>query len=146
MKKLILVVACALLLMTGYAVADEADAILGQWYTDPEKKDVVVEVYKDNGLYSGKIVWLKNPKNDDGTDKVDKENPDEARRNDPILGMNLVKGFTYKGSGKWADGTIYDPNNGKTYKCKMSLKGDDLKVRGFIGVSLLGRTVHWLRK
>jgi uncharacterized protein (DUF2147 family) len=146
MKKMILVVACALFLMTGFAIAEEADAILGQWYTDPEKKDVIVEIYKENDLYSGKIVWLKNPKNDDGTDKVDKENPDEARRNDPILGMNLVKGFTYKGDAKWADGTIYDPNDGKTYKCKMALNGDDLKVRGFIGISLLGRTVHWLRK
>ena len=146
MKKMILVVACALLLLTGTAIADETDAILGQWYTDSEKKDVVVEIYKDNNLYSGKIAWLKNPKEDDGTDKVDDENPDEARRNDPILGMNLVKGFTYKGKNKWAGGTIYDPDNGKTYKCKMSLKGDDLKVRGFIGVALLGRTVHWLRK
>ena len=146
MKKLIFVVACALFLMTGVASAEEADAVLGQWYTDAEKKDVVVEIYKDNDLYSGKIVWLKNPNEDDGTPKVDDENPDEARRNDPILGMNLVKGFTYKGKNKWAGGTIYDPNNGKTYKCKMSLKGDDLKVRGFIGVALLGRTVHWLRK
>ena len=146
MKKLIFVVACALFLMTGFASAEEADAVLGQWYTDAEKKDVVVEIYKDNDLYSGKIVWLKNPNEDDGTPKVDDENPDEARRNDPILGINLVKGFTYKGKNKWADGTIYDPNNGKTYKCKMSLKGDDLKVRGFIGVALLGRTVHWIRK
>ena len=146
MKKLIFVVACALFLMTGFASAEEADAVLGQWYTDAEKKDVVVEIYKDNDLYSGKIVWLKNPNEDDGTAKVDDENPDEARRNDPILGMNLVKGFTYKGKNKWAGGTIYDPNNGKTYKCKMSLKGDDLKVRGFIGVALFGRTVHWIRK
>ncbi len=146
MKKLIFVVACALFLMTGFASAEEADAVLGQWYTDAEKKDVVVEIYKDNDLYSGKVVWLKNPNEDDGTAKVDDENPDEARRNDPILGMNLVKGFTYKGKNKWAGGTIYDPNNGKTYKCKMSLKGDDLKVRGFIGVALLGRTVHWMRK
>ena len=146
MKKLIFVVACALFLMTGVASAEEADAVLGQWYTDAEKKDVVVEIYKDNDLYSGKIIWLKNPNEDDGTTKVDDENPDEARRNDPILGMNLVKGFTYKGKNKWAGGTIYDPNNGKTYKCKMSLKGDDLKVRGFIGVALFGRTVHWLRK
>ena len=146
MKKLIFVVACALFLMTGVASAEEADAVLGQWYTDAEKKDVVVEIYKDNDLYSGKVVWLKNPDEDDGTPKVDDENPDEARRNDPILGMNLVKGFTYKGKNKWAGGTIYDPNNGKTYKCKMSLKGDDLKVRGFIGVALFGRTVHWLRK
>ena len=146
MKKMIVVVACTLFLMTGIASAEEADAILGQWYTDPEKKDVVVEFYKDNGVYSGKIVWMQNPKNDDGTDKVDKENPDEARKNDPILGLNLAKGFTYKGDSKWAGGTIYDPNNGKTYKCKIALKGDDLKVRGFIGVSLLGRTAHWLRK
>jgi uncharacterized protein (DUF2147 family) len=146
MKKLIFVVACALFLMTGFASAEEADAVLGQWYTDAEKKDVVVEIYKDNDLYSGKVVWLKNPNEDDGTPKVDDENPDEARRNDPILGMNLVKGFTYKGKNKWAGGTIYDPNNGKTYKCKMSLKGDDLKVRGFIGVALFGRTVHWMRK
>jgi uncharacterized protein (DUF2147 family) len=146
MKKLIFVVACALFLMTGFASAEEADAVLGQWYTDAEKKDVVVEIYKDNDLYSGKVVWLKNPNEDDGTPKVDDENPDEARRNDPIRGMNLVKGFTYKGKNKWAGGTIYDPNNGKTYKCKMSLKGDDLKVRGFIGVALFGRTVHWIRK
>ena len=146
MKKLIFVVACALFLMTGFASAEEADAVLGQWYTDAEKKDVVVEIYKDNDLYSGKVVWLKNPNEDDGTPKVDDENPDEARRNDPIRGMNLVKGFTYKGKNKWAGGTIYDPNNGKTYKCKMSLKGDDLKVRGFIGVALFGRTVHWMRK
>lgn len=146
MKKMIVAVVCTLFLLTGFASAEEADAILGQWYTDPEKKDVVVEFYKDNDVYSGKIVWMKNPKEDDGTDKVDKENPDEARKNDPILGLNLAKGFSYKGSNKWAGGTIYDPNNGKTYKCKIALKGDDLKVRGFIGVSLLGRTAHWLRK
>ena len=146
MKKMIVVVACTLFLMTGFASAEEADAILGQWYTDPEKKDVVVEFYKDGDVYSGKIVWLKNPKEDDGTDKVDDQNPDEARKNDPILGLDLAQGFSYKGSNKWAGGTIYDPNNGKTYKCKIALKGDDLKVRGFIGVSLLGRTAHWLRK
>ncbi len=146
MKKMIVIVACALFLLTGYAYAEEADVILGQWYTDPEEKDAVVEIYKDNGLYSGKIVWLKNPKEDDGTIKVDKENPDEARRNDPLVGLNLVQGFSYKGKNKWAGGSIYDPENGKTYKCKMALKGDDLKVRGFIGISLLGRTTHWLRK
>ena len=145
MKKMLLVVACSVFLLVGNAAADDADAILGQYYTD-EEKDAVVEIYKDNDLYSGKIVWLKNPKNDDGTDKVDKENPDEARRNDPLIGLNLVKGFTYKGGNKWAGGTIYDPNNGKTYKCKIKLEGNELKVRGFIGVSLLGRTAVWLRK
>jgi len=145
MKKMMIVVACALFLLAGTAVANEADAILGEYYTD-EEKDSVVEIYKDGDVYSGKIIWLKNPKNDDGTDKVDDENPDEARRNDPIIGLALVKGFSYKGSSKWAGGTIYDPNNGKTYKCKMKLKGSELKVRGYIGVSLLGRTAVWLKK
>ena len=146
MKNMMFVAVCALFLLTGTAVASEADAILGEWYTDPEKKDAVVEIYKDNDVYSGKIVWLKNPNEEDGTPKVDDQNPDEARRSDPIIGLNLVKGFTYKGGNKWADGTIYDPNNGKTYKCKMKLEGSELKVRGFIGVSLLGRTTVWLRK
>ena len=146
MKKLLLLTICGLFLTTGYVCAEEADAILGHWYTDPEEKDAVVEIYKENDLYSGKIVWLKEPKNDDGTAKVDKNNPDEARQKDPLVGLNLVKGFTYKGSSKWAGGTIYDPNNGKTYKCKMALNGDELKVRGYIGVSLLGRTTVWVRK
>ena len=146
MKKLILVAACALFLMTGFAVADEADAILGQWYPDREEKDSIVEIYKENDVYNGRIVWLKNPKNDDGTEKVDKNNPDEARRSDPLVGMTNLKGFTYKGNNKWAGGAAYDPDNGKTYKCKMALKGEDLKVRGYIGVSLLGRTMVWLRK
>ena len=121
-------------MLTGYAVAQEADAILGQWYTDPEKKDALVEIYKENDLYSGKIVWLKEPKNDDGTVKVDKNNPDETKRNNPTIGLNLVKGFTYKGNNKWAGGTIYDPNNGKTYKCKMTLDGGDIsKCRFWAG-------------
>ena len=118
MKKLIFVVACALFLMTGFASAEEADAVLGQWYTDAEKKDVVVEFYKDNDLYSGKVVWLKNPNEDDGTPKVDDENPDEARRNDPILGMNLVKGFSYKGKISWPAATTMIPTTAKTINVK----------------------------
>ena len=80
-------------------------------------------------------------------DKFDTNNPDEAKRGQPIIGLNLVNGFVYKGKGKWADGTIYDPDNGKTYSCKMTLKdANTLKVRGFIGVSLIGRTQVWTRK
>ena len=61
--------------------------------------------------------------------------------------MLIVKDFVYKGSGQWYKGTIYDPDNGKTYKCKIKYGDSDkvLKVRGFIGVSLLGRTTLWTR-
>ncbi len=133
------------LIGAGPVLAAEGDAVMGEWYTKDSK--ALVQIYKQGDVYNGKIVWLKEPKNEDGSAKLDTNNPDEARREQPIIGLNLVKGFTYKGSNKWADGTIYDPDNGKTYKCKMSLNDDGtLKVRGFIGVSLIGRTQVWARK
>ena len=133
------------LVSAGPALATEADAVVGEWYTKDNK--ALVKIYKQDDVYNGKIIWLKEPKNEDGSVKLDTNNPDEAQRGQPIIGLNLVKGFNYNGENKWADGTIYDPDNGKTYKCKMSLNDDGtLKVRGFIGVSLIGRTQVWTRK
>jgi len=127
------------------ALAVEADAVIGEWYTKDSK--ALVQIYKQGDVYNGKIIWLKEPNNEDGSAKLDTNNPDESRQGQPIVALNLVQGFTYKGGNKWADGTIYDPDNGKTYKCKMNLNDDGtLKVRGFIGVSLIGRTQVWTRK
>jgi len=136
---------CLLLVLGGKALADEADAIMGEWYTKDSK--ALVQVYKKDNTYSGKIVWLKEPKNEDGSEKLDTNNPDHSRQGKPIIGLKLVNGFVYKGKNKWGEGTIYDPDNGKTYSCKMHLKeANSLKVRGFIGVSLIGRTQVWTRK
>ena len=68
-------------------------------------------------------------------------------QNKPVIGLIIVKDFVYKGDGQWHKGTIYDPDNGKTYKCKIKFGDNEkvLKVRGFIGVSLLGRTTLWTR-
>jgi uncharacterized protein (DUF2147 family) len=145
MKQMLFWVMGLLLVMGGSAWADEADGILGEWYTKDSK--ALVKIVKNDNVYSGKIIWLKEPKNDDGSDKMDTNNPDETKHNDPIIGLNLVNGFVYKGKNKWGGGTIYDPDNGKTYSCKMRLNEDNtLKVRGFIGVSLIGRTQVWTRK
>jgi len=145
MRQLLFGLIIGWLVIAGPAVASEADAVIGEWYTQDNK--ALVQIYKQGDVYNGKIVWLKEAKNEDGSDKLDTNNPDEARRGQPIVGLNLVNGFNYKGSNKWANGTIYDPDNGKTYKCKMSLNDDGtLKVRGFIGVSLIGRTQVWTRK
>jgi uncharacterized protein (DUF2147 family) len=135
---------CLVFMAADPAYADEADAIVGDWYTEDSK--ALVQIYRSGETYSGKIVWLKEPFYEDGSEKRDKNNPDEARHQDKIIGLNLVKGFVYKGKHKWADGTIYDPDNGKTYSCKMTLNGDELKVRGFIGISLIGRNQVWHRK
>lgn len=126
--------------------------ILGLWLT--ENDDAVVEIYKCGEKICGKIVDLKEtlyPANDKqgmaGQPKVDRENPDRSLRARPIIGLVMVEGFTANKKG-WGGGTIYDPDKGKTYRCKMKLVdgGKKLYVRGFVGVSVLGRTTYWRRK
>jgi uncharacterized protein (DUF2147 family) len=133
------------------AGAEEGDAILGSWLTENGK--AMVEISREGDLYQGRISWLKEPlypeddeKGMGGLPKVDRENPDPDLRDRPILGMPFVTGFRYAGKGEWKEGRIYDPEEGKTYKSKMRLEEDGiLKVRGFIGISLLGRNTNWTR-
>lgn len=110
-----------------------------------EEKTGKVQVYKAaDGRFYGKVVWLK-VTHEDGKPRVDKHNPDKSRRNDPLLGMILLKGFIKADEQHYQDGTIYDPKNGKTYSCKMTLDGETLNVRGYVGFSLMGRTTKWTR-
>ena len=112
-----------------------------------------IEIYEEGDRYHGKIIWLSepvylegDPHGTVGEAKVDTENPDEALRSQPIVGLLMMSGFKYDVKGLWHKGKIYDPDNGKTYKAKLSLTEDDvLKVRGFIGFSLIGRTSEWTR-
>lgn len=142
------------MILTGHAVfaADNnANAILGIWVTEGGKSHV--EIVLKNGHYAGNIVWLKEPDYpaDDkqgmaGKPKVDRENPEIALRIRPVIGLPLLSGFRYSGDNVWSDGSIYDPESGKTYRCKMTLmKNGELKVRGYIGFSLFGRTTVWTR-
>ena len=145
-KRLLILTAYLALLMAMGAWAQDTpgDAVLGQWLTEGDK--AVVEIFGCDDRYCGKIVWLKEPTNPDSSDVLDTENPDPSKRNRTVLGLNLVWGFRYDESQGWVDGSIYDPDNGKTYSCKMNLEGDTLKVRGYVGISLFGRTTVWKRK
>ena len=129
-----------------HAFAEEAETspILGEWFTEGEES--VVEVYESGETYSGKIIWIKEPKHPDGTDKKDTSNPEESMRDRNIVGMDIVWGFQEKKKNSWSAGKIYDPENGKTYSCKAKLKGDELSIRGYVGTPLLGRTTVWKRK
>ncbi len=152
--------ACGLFIVIGFlastaAAGGGADAIVGVWLTEPDEVHgrARVEISAENGSYHGIIVWLEKPLyeggNDDGetgTPKRDANNPDPGLRSRPILGLELMDGFTSTGDRTWTGGTIYDPAKGRTYKCKLTLVDEDtLKVRGFIGISLLGRTSVWTR-
>lgn len=122
----------------------ESDKIVGLWEVGSGKARVLITKYGDK--FGGKIVWLKEPTYADGTKKVDKNNPDEAKRTKPLLGYNNLLGFSYKGESDYDGGTIYDPENGSTYNCVISLEDNNtLQVRGFIGVQLFGRTDTWKR-
>jgi uncharacterized protein (DUF2147 family) len=124
--------------------AEKADDIVGQWYS--EGNESVVELYKSNGKYYGKLVWLKEP-NRNGKPKVDDKNPDPKHHDRPVLGLVILKDFIFDGKDEWNDGTIYDPKNGKTYSCYIEFqKKDVLKIRGYIGISLIGRTTIWTKK
>lgn len=138
------------------AAAEDGDAILGLWATDPDGGggEAHVLVTKQGDLYSGKIIWLASPvygpgdpAGSEGQPKTDTNNPDPERHGDPVIGLPLLEDFVYKGKGVWHKGTVYDPDNGKTYKCKISFGDDEqtLKVRGFIGFSMIGRTTYWTR-
>lgn len=145
----------ALFLLAFAASAEiQGDSIAGIWLTAPaDGGQSHIEIVEENRTFSGKIVWLElptYPADDEegmgGQERIDRRNPDPKRRRDPILGLALLSGFTYEGDGLWKGGTIYDPNNGKTYKCQMRLGQDDvLDVRGYIGVPWIGRSTRWTR-
>lgn len=78
--------------------------------------------------------------------RLDDKNPDPALRNRPLFGITIMQGFVYDGDGHWSGGTIYDPNSGRTYRATLRLiDRDTLKLRGYIGLSLFGRTDTWTR-
>jgi len=119
------------------------DELLGIWWN--HEKDAHIEIYKCGNQFCGKIVWLKEP-NEDGAPKKDKHNPEEALQSRPLIGLDILSGFEFKEEGSWEDGTIYNPRDGKTYSCYLKmLEEGKLKVRGFVGISLIGKTQYWER-
>lgn len=134
----------AVLLFMANAKAQNADAILGKWINPSGEGQI--QIYKKGNLYFGKLAWIKEPNDEStGKPKLDIKNPDKSLQSRPILGLELLKNFKFDGDDVYEDGTIYDPKSGKTYSCKMTLNGNKLKIRGFIGVSLLGRSEVWTR-
>lgn len=134
------------LLLSFTVKQDNPDAIVGIWKNG--EGTGMIKITKNGEKYQGRIVWLKEPNDPEtGKPKLDKNHPDVANHTRPVIGLINAWGFEYKGKNVWDDGKIYDPKNGNTYDCTMKLKdSNSLDVRGYIGVSLIGRTDVWTRQ
>lgn len=121
-----------------------ADDIIGVWQNSDNVMHVKIE--RVGTHYYGKLIWLEKPLEPDGTPKLDKHNPDPKLRKVPFIGLRVLKDMKYKGNGVWNGGTIYDPEKGKTYGCRITMKNkNEADIRGFIGLRLLGKTERFSR-
>jgi len=111
----------------------------GRWLTEP--RDGIIEVsVSPEGVLEGRIVGGNHP------GRLDEKNPDPAMRGHELRGQVILKGMAWQGEGRWSGGTIYEPDTGRSYKCNVELLADGtLKVRGYIGFSLLGKSQVWTR-
>ncbi len=121
--------------------------IVGYWLTQNGKSIILITREKDT--FSGKIVWLKEPRypkgdKNEGKEKMDLNNPDIKKRTDKLIGLKLLWDFKFK-KDKWAGGKIYDPENGKTYFCKIKMnKKGNLIIKGSIDKwGIVGRSTVW---
>jgi len=144
-------VVLGLLAIGGLSAAANPDDVVGVWTN--EEKDARIEVFRCGDQHCGKIVWLQEPNYPEGSDegtpgtpKLDRNNPNPELRKTPVLGLQIMHGFAHAGENVWKEGKIYDPKNGKTYSGKLTLVSPGrLDLRGYIGISLLGRTTVWTR-
>lgn len=139
-----------------FAADPKEEAVLGTWLTGADGKELAkVTITRAGEEYVGQIVWLEYPRFQpgdepgmDGKTKIDLKNPDHALRDRPVLGMKILEGFRFAPGKKWpwTGGTVYDPENGKTYSGKMRLEGDKtLRLKGYVLIPLFGRSTTWTR-
>ena len=136
----------ALLLSTSFLFAqntNKADNIIGVWLS--EKKDGRIEIYKSGNKYFGKLIWGNAMFEADGvTSKKDVNNKDQKLKARNLKDLVILTDFVFDND-IWEKGKIYDPQVGKLYSCTMKLKDNILKIRGYVGISLFGRTSEWTR-
>jgi len=148
MKKISVATVALLILSLAFVSKTMAqkDQVEKVWYnTDKTSK---IEIYlAKNGTYCGKVTWLKDAiDKDTGKPLLDKENPDDKLKTQPVLNLVIMTGFKKNPENKdeYIDGKIYDPKKGKTYCGKITFKGKTLDLRGYLcSLTFLGRNEVW---
>lgn len=133
------------ILWTGLLLSQKAGDITGVWYTEEKKSKV--KIYREDGTYHGKLIWIRDSLDDQGQPVTDRDNPDPTKRDRPLKGLRLLRDLEWDpGDEQWEEGEVYDPESGNTYSLKAWLQDrDHLKLKGYIGISMLGRTTEWRR-
>lgn len=127
--------------------AAPSEDIRGIWidHREAEKQKVAVLIEDCNGALCGRIYWMKKPLRD-GRPKTDIRNPDPALRERPLCGLRILNGFKRSEDNTWGNGQIYSPSDGNTFSSTIHLeKEGSIKIRGYIGISLFGKTLEWVR-
>lgn len=124
----------------------DPNAIIGTWKNG--EGTGMIKISRNGDKFQGQIVWLKEPNDPEtGKPKLDKNHPDKVNHSRPVMGLTNMWGFKYSKEGVWDGGKIYDPKKGSTYDCTIKMKNENtLEVRGYIGISLIGRTDTWTRQ
>ncbi len=124
----------------------QAADINGIWFN--QEKDAKIKIYSTGGKHFGYIIWLKEPNDPEtGKPQLDKKNSDKAKQTRPIKGLEILKNLEWDADDQeWDDGDIYDPKSGNTYSLTCNLTNKNtLSLRGYMGISLVGRTAVWTR-
>jgi uncharacterized protein (DUF2147 family) len=115
----------------------ESDAVIGIW--QHEKSESKIQIYKSDNQYFGKVITAKDAVIN-GKPSLDIKNPEPSLRKRPIIGLVILRNFTFTGKNIWENGEIYDSRAGKTYSCRLTLQGNEtLIVRGFIQAPIFGK-------
>lgn len=127
------------------APAREGDALLGTWLV--ASRNARVRIERHGETYLGTLTWIAHPVDASGNVKRDRNNPDPRLRDQPMVGLTLLRNFRPGGDRTWEGGEIYDPQHGRSYRCRLTLSPDHrtLTVRGYVGISLFGRSQEWTR-
>ncbi len=125
--------------------AAEGSTPVGRWVTEGGWSHI--EIYPCGPHFCGRIVWLKEPLDQDGQSKIDSKNPDAAKRTQTLVGLTMMWDFAdTPDPDEWEGGLIYNPLDGGTYKAKMKLRPDGkLEVRGYVVLPLFGGSQYWER-
>lgn len=136
-----IIVLIFVLVSVSLSFSQDADKIIGKWKI--EKGNHILEIYKTNGLYYGKVVWIKDSEKGQGENRLDIKNPNSSLENRSIIGIDYLLSFSYFTDKEvWKNGRIYNYETGNTYESKISLNNKgELELTGYYGILwFLGRT------